>query len=126
MIFGIGVDTVEIVRIADIIKVYSDRFVNRVLTSRESNYCYKKKDPYPHFSARFAAKEAMVKALGIGFTQGLKWTDIEVGHTKLGAPILLLSNLLDKKVKQKGIKMYHISLTHSKTIATASVVLEKF
>ena len=86
MIVGIGIDTVEIGRIRDSHQRHGDRFIERILLPAEIDYCLKHKDPAPSLAARFAAKEAISKAFGIGISAELGWLDMEVGPRDTGAP----------------------------------------
>src|SRR5919106_6675940 len=77
-IIGIGVDATDLPRIADLLERYGDRFLRRVFTDDEIAYCMQRRDPVPHLAARFAAKEAAMKALGTGHARGVMWKDIEI------------------------------------------------
>ena len=91
MIIGTGVDICEVPRIAESIARFGDRFLHRVFTEREIRYCRSKKNSVERFAARFAAKEAAMKALGTGASRGVTWKSIEVGHAPGGRPILHLA-----------------------------------
>src|SRR2546430_17446410 len=88
---GIGVDLVNIPRMRDVIDRWQDRFLRRVFTEAEIAYCRARRDPVPHFAARFAAKEAGLKALGTGLRLGMSWRELEVRRERGGAPTLVLS-----------------------------------
>ena len=119
MILGIGNDIIEIARIKAILTRYPQRFLNRVFTSREQDYCLKKKDPALHLAGRFAAKEAIVKALGTGFSQGLSWLDIEISNDSKGKPTASLSPFAKGLF---GDLTLHISLSHCHHYATAIAI----
>src|SRR6059058_3337064 len=87
---GIGVDLVNIPRMRDVIDRWRDRFLSRVFTEDEIAYCRARKDPVPHFAARFAAKEAGLKALGTGLRLGISWRELEVKRERGGPPMLIL------------------------------------
>src|SRR5437667_10076025 len=88
---GIGVDLVNIPRMRDVIDRWQDRFLRRVFTEAEIAYCRARRDPVPHFAARFAAKEAGLKALGTGLRLGMSWRELEVRRAPGGPPTLVLS-----------------------------------
>jgi holo-[acyl-carrier protein] synthase len=125
MISGIGVDIVEIERIRRILQNQGDRFVTKVFTPLEQEYCRKHRDPAPHYAARFAAKEAVFKAMGTGWAGGISWLDAEVRRQDRGAPILALSGEAAKHCRILGVSSTHLSLSHSNESAVAMVVLEK-
>lgn len=104
------------------IERWQDRFVDRVFTDDEIAYCRSRRDPAPHFAARFAAKEAFLKALGA--PPGLRWTEIEVRSTPGGAPVLVLSGEAAAAARRRGVASQHLSLTHAGDVAAAVVVLE--
>ena len=91
MILGIGNDIIEVVRIKTAIERYQQKFLNRLFTPTEQAYCLSRKDSSLHFAGRFAAKEAVSKALGTGFSQGLTWLDIEIYNDPSGKPSVRLS-----------------------------------
>lgn len=120
MIKGLGVDIVEIARIkAALLK--HDRFEKRIFTQDESKYCQSKPDPALHYAARFAAKEAVSKALGTGKT-GMKWTDIEVKRDSKGKPFINLSGGAAKRAQESGICDVEVSLSFNKNNAVASAI----
>ncbi|RMF55558.1 MAG: holo-[acyl-carrier-protein] synthase [Calditrichaeota bacterium] len=120
--YGVGIDIVEIARIDDLIKRYGERFLNRVFTPGEIAYCLKKVTSPQSFAARFAAKEAIFKATGIGVNLGIHWKDVEVLNDKWGKPIVHLTGKTAQLLKDKHIS---ISLSHTDTIATAMVVIDE-
>lgn len=122
MIIGIGCDTIEINRIAK--AVQSQGFKERVFTMAETAYCESRgKQQYASFAARFAAKEAVLKALGTGLRGGAL-TEIEVRNDELGCPQIFLSGYHLELARAKGVKRCHLSLSHSKESALAYVVME--
>jgi holo-[acyl-carrier protein] synthase len=125
MIVGTGVDIVEIERIRKIIERQKERFIDRVFTQAEQRFCKKYRDPSPHFAARFAAKEALFKALGTGWAKGVTWLDVEVRRQKDEAPGLFLSGEAEKRSVRLGAGRVHLSLSHSEQWAVATVILEK-
>lgn len=120
----LGVDIVEIYRIANTYKKYQDRFLNRVFTEHEIKYCFRKKKLcLPELSARFAAKEAVVKALGTGM-KGVSWREIEIKNNQLGKPEVFLHERALEIARQLGIEKIHLSLSHTKETAIACTLLE--
>ena len=124
MVIGVGTDVIEIARIAQSIDRFGDRFLNRVFTPREIAYCRRKKNAAESFAARFAAKEAGAKALGTGISQGVSWLEIEVNRESGGRPTLQLTGRAAQRAGRLGIAKSSLSLTHSKDIALAVVVME--
>ncbi|MBN1914349.1 MAG: holo-ACP synthase [Parachlamydiales bacterium] len=117
---GLGIDIIEIDRIKRIITQYQDKFLHRIFTNEEIAYCQKKSCPFPHYAARFAAKEAVAKALGVGIGKHLSFLDIEVCHTSKGQPEIILSS----KAKEHFPTMYFLlSLSHCQKYAIASVMV---
>ncbi len=120
MIKGIGIDIVEVTRIERAIS-RRKRFTERIFTESERDYCLSRRRPHLHFAARFAAKEAAVKALGTGM-RGVKWTDFEVRRDKWGRPYLRLSGSAAELAKEVGICDIFISLSLSHESAVASAI----
>jgi len=122
MVKGVGVDIIEIERIKKVVDTY-ERFVSRIFTSNEQNYCLSRPKSELHFAVRFAAKEAAMKALGTG-AKGVRWTDFEVGRKEGGQPFISLSGQALEKAKEKGIDEILVSLSfnHSQAIATAVAI----
>ncbi len=120
MILGIGNDIVETARIQAVLTRYSQRFLNRVFTSYEQDYCLKRKEPALHLAGRFAAKEAIVKALGTGFSQGLTWLDIEIRNHPTGKPIAIFSPFAQELFGD--LTTLHVSLSHCQQYATAFAI----
>src|SRR4051812_18854778 len=122
MILGTGIDLAEVPRIRESIERYGDRFLNRVYTPHEIAYSNGKANKYERFAARFAAKEAGMKALGTGWAQGVHWTDLEVVNESNGRPALVLHNRAADVAKQRGIRALALSLTHTANYGLATVV----
>jgi len=125
MIYGIGIDIVYIPRVKKMWERWQERFLKRIFTQTEVDYCLCKKLFYYELSARIAAKEAFAKAVGLGWRQGLKWRDVEVVNLKTGQPVLNLYDRAQEICSQAGIKNTLVSLTHERKYAVAVVVLEK-
>ena len=121
MIKGIGVDIVEIERIQKAIEARKERFLDRIFTPDERNYCDSKPRPWRHFAARFAAKEAVSKALGSG-KRGMHWTDIEVCRDSQGRPYIKLTGGAALRAQEKGVCDVAISLSFNRDSAIASAV----
>ncbi|SMB89571.1 holo-[acyl-carrier-protein] synthase [Desulfonispora thiosulfatigenes DSM 11270] len=122
MIIGIGTDIIEIDRMKEALQT-NLRLSERLFTSGELDYCQQKCNSFESFAARFAAKEAMTKALGTGF-RNYNWTDIEVVKDDLGKPSINLKGNALMKAEELGVTHIHLSLSHGKDYATAMVVLE--
>lgn len=121
MIKGIGNDIIEVKRIKSIIDRYQNRFLKRIFTPYEQNYCLAKKEPSLHFAGRFAAKEAIVKALGTGLRDGLTWLDIEIRNDVKGKPFIVLSDKLLNLFQGLSIS---VSISHCHEYATAVAICE--
>lgn len=122
MIIGVGCDIIEIERIARAIK--SESFIRRVFTAEEAAYCQRRgQQAAASFAARFAAKEAVLKALGTGLREG-SLQEIAVDNDGLGKPLVQLSGHFAMLAKQLGVKNIQISLSHSRELATAYVIME--
>jgi|LDZU01.1.fsa_nt_gi holo-[acyl-carrier-protein] synthase len=125
MIVGSGIDLVNISRIKKIILKWDRRFLNKIYTVKEMDYCEQKSNNrYHSYAGIFAAKEACAKALGTGF-RDIKWKDIEINNDILGKPIIYLSSDLKDKFKEKEIDNTHLSISHTEKIAVAMVIIEK-
>lgn len=120
---GIGVDLVKISRMRDVITRWEDRFLHRVFTEREIAYCRSRRDPVPHFAARFAAKEAGLKALGTGLRLGVTWRELEVWRERGGAPSLVLSGRSKEIGLARGGSRMLLALTHEGDYALAQAML---
>jgi len=118
---AIGVDVCEVNRIERIIDQQGDRFLKKVFTEKEIAYCNKKHNKAECFAARFAAKEAFLKALGTGLRDGLKWKDMEIDNDELGKPFF---RLYDKCAEKTAGSQILISMSHTESTAIAFVVIE--
>ncbi|ACL68928.1 holo-ACP synthase [Halothermothrix orenii] len=124
MIRGIGIDIVEVNRISDMVDKWGERFLNKVYTPYEVNYCKFKSNTYECLAGRFAAKEAFVKMLGTGFKH-IYFKDIEVRSDEKGKPYLRIKGNADRLTKESGIKRIHLSISHERKFAIAFVVGEE-
>jgi holo-[acyl-carrier protein] synthase len=123
MIIGTGIDIIEVERIA--LRVGKDNgFKNLVFSEHEMSYCDSKAAPFEHYAARFAAKEAFLKAVGRGWDSGLQWNEIEIINETNGKPSLHITGTTEKMLAPMGIRVIHVSLSHLKSMATAIVILE--
>jgi holo-[acyl-carrier protein] synthase len=122
-VLGLGIDLVEVSRIRALLQKGGDRFKERVYTVGEIAYCDSCADGAMNFAARFAAKEAVAKALGTGFTNGVSWKDIEVLRSDGGAPSVRLHGGAQTVAGTLGVAKVLITLTHTATAAAASAVL---
>ena len=123
MIYGIGTDIVHIKRMRDNLDKYEDKFARRILTDSEFIEFENKNDKAAFLAKRFAAKEATVKAMGTGFSQGLSLHHIGVGHDDAGKPILEFLDVAEKFIKEKKIIQAHLSLADERDYAVAFVTL---
>lgn len=124
MIVGTGVDIVEVSRVEQAIGRFGDRFLSRIFTEREIRYCNSKRNQVERFAARFAAKEAAMKALGTGLRRGVSWQHIEVGHQPGGRPTIIFSAAAAEVAAQLGAKRVSLSVSHTEQHAIAQVILE--
>lgn len=122
MIYGIGIDLVRIERMKDVVDRWGDNFLKKVFTENEIAYCYEKKDPALSLSVRFAAKEALIKA--IGGKAAIPLTDIEVINNENGKPVIKARGKLKKFLEDNNITNINLSLSHEKDYGIACVVLE--
>lgn len=120
---GIGIDLVNIPRLRDVIARWDDKFLRRVFTDAEIAYCRARRDPVPHFAARFAAKEAAMKALGTGLSLGVRWRDLEVRRDRGQAPRLLLHGRSREIGLARGGRAMLLALTHDGDYALAQTML---
>jgi holo-[acyl-carrier protein] synthase len=120
---GIGVDLVHVGRMRDVIGRWQDRFLQRVFTEQEIAYCRGRRDPVPHFAARFAAKEAGLKALGTGLSLGIQWRELEVRRERSGPPVLVLSGRSRAIGLERGGRRMLLALTHEGDYALAQAML---
>lgn len=124
MIIGTGVDLAEVPRIRAAIERYGDKFLDRVYTPKERAYVERKANKFERYAARFAAKEAGMKALGTGWRRGVTWHDFEVVNLLSGRPTLMLHGVARKIADQIGVTGVSLSLTHTAENALAYVILE--
>lgn len=122
MIYGIGIDIIEVERIATSIKEFGERFLQRIFTEDERAYCLEQHDAAPYFAARFAAKEAIAKALGTGIGKDVSWLDLEIRRAASGEPSVHLSGNAAIFCQQRGIGEIKISLTHARDYAAANAL----
>lgn len=124
MILGIGTDLAEVPRIHESIQKFGDRFLRRVYTQAERSYSLRKANPAERFAARFAAKEAGMKAIGTGWSRGVRWVDFEVINEPSGRPTVKLSGVAAEIARAMGVIRVSVSLTHTSEVAFAVVILE--
>jgi holo-[acyl-carrier protein] synthase len=124
MIIGIGIDIIEIARIEKAIARYGDRLLNRLFTPGEIAYCQRKRNPAERFAARFAAKEATLKALGTGKSGGIRWRDVEILPSPGGKPRVNFYGRALERLTFIGGRRAHVSISHGRDLAIAQVVLE--
>jgi len=124
VILGTGIDIVEIGRMRQAHERWGGRLIRRILTPSELEALRGKKDIHPHVSARFAAKEAFLKALGTGFAQGISWHDMEVKREKGRRPFISVTGKALEIMTGMGAEKIHLSLSHERRYAVAQVVLE--
>jgi holo-[acyl-carrier protein] synthase len=120
MLLGLGVDMVEVERVKKALERWGERFLNRVFTSEERSYCLRKAFPEQSFAARFAAKEAVLKAIGTGLSSGIGWKGVEIVNKTSGKPEV---NLGKKIMHRIGGKKILISISHTKEFAIACAIL---
>lgn len=124
-VLGVGVDIVENARIEHSLERFGDRFLHRVFTAGEIEYCQSMKYPARHFAARFAAKEAVSKAFGTGIGRAMGWRDIDVHRHDSGQPFVVLERGAKELAAQRGVAAIWISLSHTDHHAAAMIVLER-
>ena len=124
MIGGVGIDLVEIARFRAAMSRHGDRFLVKIFTARERKYCEGKWNRLAHYTARFAAKEAVLKALGTGWSGGIHWTDVEVSHAGTGEVRVKLAGAAAAAARRKKIHTVHLNITHSERYAAAVAVAE--
>jgi len=118
-VIGIGTDIVECLRIANMIEKHEDIFINRVYTLGEIQYCAARKSAIQHYAGRWAAKEAILKAMGTGWSNGIQWTDIEIDNHMGGKPFVILHGAALEQSRAQGITEILISISHCRLFATA-------
>ena len=124
MIVGTGVDLAEVPRIRASIERYGEKFIRRIYTPAEIAYVERKANKYERYAARFAAKEAGMKAIGTGWRHGVTWQDFEVANLPSGKPTLLLHGVAAKFAAKLGVKNISLSITHTAELGMAHVILE--
>ncbi len=124
MIIGTGIDIVEVPRVAAAIERFGERFLHRIFTDGEIRYCQSKANRVERFAARFAAKEAGMKALGTGWSHGVRWRDVEVQRQPGGRPTIVFHGRAAEIANKLGASRTAISLTHTASEAIAHVILE--
>ena len=124
MIISIGIDVVDISRLEERLSKESTRFRDRVFTPLEIAYCEGRPSKFASYAARFAAKEAALKALGTGWAEGLGWQQIEITNDAAGAPSLHLSGPALERFHKLGARQAHVSLSHARDVAIAQVIFE--
>ncbi|GAB4297094.1 MAG: holo-ACP synthase [Ignavibacteriaceae bacterium] len=123
MVIGLGIDIIEIDRIKESVEKYGDKFLKKVYTKLELDYCLSKKNKNQHLAARFAAKEAIYKALASGWDENMSWQDIEISNLPNGLPVVKLSGKLQRVLtKEKRIR---ISMSHSRDYVACVAIVYK-
>lgn len=126
MIVGSGIDVIEIARVARALARHRGRFAARVFTAAERDACERFRTPAPHFALRFAAKEALMKAVGTGWARGVRWVDIEVvAESSRGEGALRLHGQVAAIAARRGAERLHLALSRSRTHALAIVLCER-
>ena len=123
-ILGIGTDITECLRIAQMIERHGELFITRVYTEHEIGYCSSRTAATQHYAGRWAAKEAVLKALGTGWRRGISWRDIEVRNAPSGAPSIVVRGGAREVFDQMGISRIHISISHARSHAVAYAIAE--
>lgn len=124
-VVGVGVDIVETARIDRSLERFGERFLHRVFTAGEIEYCQSMKFSARHFAARFAAKEAVSKAFGTGIGKSMGWRDVDVHRRESGEPFVVLEGGAKNMAAERGIATVWISLSHTDQHAVAAAVLER-
>jgi holo-[acyl-carrier protein] synthase len=124
MIVGMGIDVAEVPRIRAVIEGQGERFLRRVYTTEEVAYCEQFKNKFERYAGRFAVKEAAMKALGTGWSRGVRWVDVEVVRKRGGRPSLALKGEAGKIAEAMGVKNIAVSITHTSEQAIAQVIFE--
>ena len=121
-IIGIGTDITECLRIARMIERHGELFIDRVYTPEEIRYCQSRKQSTQHYAGRWAAKEAILKALGTGWRKGISWRDMEVRNEPGGKPVVAVRGGVKDVIEQLGITEIHVTISHCRTHATATAI----
>src|SRR5438477_5425985 len=122
LIVAVGTDIVEVLRIGQMIERHGEVFLNRVYTEDEIRYCQRRKEYTQHYAGRWAAKEAVMKTLGTGWTRGVGWLDIEVGTKRSGQPVINVRGTARDIASRFGIDDVLISISHCRAYATATAI----
>jgi len=122
LIIGVGTDIVEVVRIGQMIERHGEVFLNRVFTDDEIRYCQRRKEYTQHYAGRWAAKEAVMKTLGTGWSRGIGWRDIEICSSRSGQPSIVLRGAAREIADQAGVCDVLISISHCRSFATATAI----
>ncbi len=123
MIVGIGTDIIEVKRIERLLSK-QERFKERIFTQREIKYCEPKRNKAQNYAARFAVKEALLKAIGTGWREGVAFKEIELMNNKRGKPELVLSGTVKKITDELGVTNIQVSISHLEELAIGTVILE--
>lgn len=124
MIVGLGLDIEEIERVEQVLTRRGDAMLRRLYTAREVAYCESHKKKFERYAARFAAKEAAMKALGTGWRRGVRWRDIEVVNAPSGKPTLRLEGVARQIADSLRVRNISLTITHSGNLAVAEVIFE--
>jgi holo-[acyl-carrier protein] synthase len=124
MVISCGVDICETKRIAKMVSDHGETFLKRTFTEEELSYCVGRANENEHLGARFAAKEAVFKALGTGWSRGVSWLEVSVSVDAFGAPFVGLAGAAARVARERGIARFHVSLSHCSDYAVAMVVAE--
>lgn len=123
-ILGVGTEIVDVLRIAKLIERHGELFIGRVYTEHEIGYCASRNAATQHYAGRWAAKEAILKALGVGWAPGVGWRDVEVRATATGPPTVRLHGAARDILERAGVERVHVSISHCRTHATAYAIAE--
>jgi len=122
-IVGVGLDLVKIARIRSLTERWQQRFLQRLYTDAEREYCFARASPYASLAGRFAVKEAVLKALGTGWSGGIRWVDIQVLNDPAGRPVATANGRVGALLQEAGVTEIHVSLSHDADYAIAEVIL---
>jgi len=123
-VIGLGTDLARSSRFRRLLDAGKNGVIDRLFSLEERGYCLRQKDPSPHLAARFAAKEAFLKALGLGLRDGLSWQDMEVVRGPLGQPLLKFKGRAAQLIAERKVAAVHLSYSHDGDYAVATVILE--
>ena len=125
LIFGTGIDIVQVERMSRVVTRWGDKLLKRVWTDREINYCRSKQNPFEHFAARFAGKEAVSKSLGLTWSEGVRWKEIEIVDKRPGKPEVELSGETRRTANELKIGNIILSMSHCREYAVASAIITR-